>query len=260
MRQGYGLTETCGGGTLQWTDDRSTLRVGPPILSNDIKLVDWDEGGYLTSSVPPRGEICIAGGNVTAGYYKEPEKTAEAFVEEDGRIWFRTGDVGVFESNGTLRIIDRKKDLVKLQTGEYISLGKMEAIYTTIPCVQNAVCFGDSTQTYSVAAVIVDPAGLPEELRHDGEKAYVGDAAIAKHVLGLIREAMRGKTKNKGEIVGQVYVVGTTYWLPTSGLVTASMKIQRKKVTDYYKQVFEFTYGRGADPKAEVAALVPAQL
>ncbi|KAA0151890.1 hypothetical protein FNF29_04296 [Cafeteria roenbergensis] len=261
LRQGYGLTETCGGGTLQWADDHQLANVGPPILSNDIKLVDWEEGGYSSTSTPPRGEICICGGNVTKGYYEEPEKTAESFVEEDGRIWFHTGDVGLMEADGTLRIIDRKKDLVKLSGGEYISLGKMEAIYTTVTCVQNALCYGDSTRDFSVACVIVDPTALPEELRFDGEKAYVGNKAVAEYVLARIREAMVGKSKNKGETVGRVYVVGTTYWLPDSGLVTASMKIQRKKATDYYKAAFDFMYGiRADDPAEELSTDLPAHL
>jgi long-chain acyl-CoA synthetase len=260
MRQGYGLTETCGGGTLQWVDDRSVSRVGPPILSNDIKLVDWEEGGYLSTDPNPRGEVCISGGNVTAGYFEEPTKTAEAFVEEEGRVWFHTGDVGQFDKDGVLRIVDRKKDLVKLQGGEYISLGKMEALYMQLPCLNNVCCFGDSTKEFSVAVVIVEPSQLPAELQRSGEQAYVGDKAVADYVLNLIRTSIKGKTGNKYEIVDKVYVAGSTMWLPTSGLVTASMKIQRKKVTDYYKGAFDFMYGKGGDPKADLAAKVPAQL
>ena len=63
--QGYGLTETCGGGTLVWPNERALGRVGPPILCSDIKLVDWEEGGYTSLDKPySRGEICITGDNV----------------------------------------------------------------------------------------------------------------------------------------------------------------------------------------------------
>ena len=64
----------------------------------------------------PRGEVLISGGNVTAGYYKLPGKTEEEyFTDEAGRRWFKSGDIGQMEEDGALRIIDRKKDLVKLQ-------------------------------------------------------------------------------------------------------------------------------------------------
>jgi len=58
-------------------------------------------------------------------YYEMPEKTAEDFYEAHGRRWLRTGDIGMMNSKGILKIIDRRKDLVKLQFGEYVSLGKV---------------------------------------------------------------------------------------------------------------------------------------
>ena len=65
---------------------------------------------------------------MAAEYYKLPDKTAEEFqADADGRRWFMTGDIGEFYPDGTVKIIDRKKDLVKLQFGEYVSLGKVEA-------------------------------------------------------------------------------------------------------------------------------------
>ncbi|KAA0156513.1 hypothetical protein FNF28_06632 [Cafeteria roenbergensis] len=262
MRQGYGLTETCGGGTLQWMDDRSTARVGPPILSNDIKLVDWEEGGYVSSGATPQGEICICGGNVTAGYYREPEKTAESFVEEaDGRIWFRTGDVGQFDPDGVLRIIDRKKDLVKLERGEYISLGKMESVFSGVEGVANIVCYGNSSKMDSVAVVIVDEAGLPEAVRRGSERSYIGDREVAAHIKSMIAaKAREAKFANKGEIPAHVFIGGSTAWLPASGLVTASMKLQRKKVDRYYDAAYKFLYGDGPDPSAALAAAAPAHV
>jgi len=98
--QGYGLTETCGGGTIQWPTDTHPGRIGAPILSNYLRLENWDEGGYSVrpngKSKLPQGEIHIAGGNVTNGYYLMPDKTAKDFKPdyEGGRVWFRTGDIG----------------------------------------------------------------------------------------------------------------------------------------------------------------------
>ncbi|MCI12641.1 long chain acyl-CoA synthetase 9 chloroplastic-like [Trifolium medium] len=75
----------------------------------------------------PRGEIVIGGPNVTLGYFKNEEKTKESYkVDEKGMRWFYTGDIGRFHTDGCLEIIDRKKDIVKLQHGEYVSLGKTE--------------------------------------------------------------------------------------------------------------------------------------
>ena len=90
-----------------------------------IKIVNWEEGNYLITDKPyPRGEIHVGGKNVAMGYYLNEEKTREEFYEEDGFRWFRTGDIGQVEADGVIRIVDRKKDLVKLQHGEYISFGE----------------------------------------------------------------------------------------------------------------------------------------
>merc|ERR1712013_374311 len=82
-----------------------------------IRLVDWEEGNYRVTDKPrPRGEVYIGGRNVAKEYYKMPEKTAEEFFDDDtGRRWFKTGDIGQVEEDGRLKIIDRKKDLVKLE-------------------------------------------------------------------------------------------------------------------------------------------------
>ena len=97
--------------------DNSTGRVGAPMAGMEVKMVNWEEGNYRVTDKPrPRGEVLISGGNVTAGYYKLPGKTEEEyFTDEAGRRWFRSGDIGQMEEDGALRIIDRKKDLVKLQ-------------------------------------------------------------------------------------------------------------------------------------------------
>ena len=83
---------------------------------------------------------------ISLGYFKNDKMTAENFFNEGGKRWFRTGDVGELFEDGTLRIIDRKKDLVKLQLGEYVSLGKVESQLKTHPLVENICVYGDSYQ------------------------------------------------------------------------------------------------------------------
>tara|TARA_R110002060_G_scaffold4293_6_gene6802 strand:- start:688 stop:1047 length:360 start_codon:yes stop_codon:yes gene_type:complete len=101
-----------------WTVDAC----GEVESSVEVKLVDYPDAGYFSTNVPcPQGEVWIRGHSVTAGYYGSPEETAAAIT--DG--WFKTGDIGEWDRNGHLRIIDRKKNLVKTLNGEYIALEKV---------------------------------------------------------------------------------------------------------------------------------------
>ena len=86
--------------------DQSTGRVGRPVPCVDIRLESWEEGNYTVNDKPyPRGEILIGGPNVTIGYLKQEEKTKEVYKEMDGKRWFYTGDIGMVESDGCLKII-----------------------------------------------------------------------------------------------------------------------------------------------------------
>ncbi|XP_024310208.1 long chain acyl-CoA synthetase 9, chloroplastic isoform X2 [Brachypodium distachyon] len=154
--QGYGLTETCAGATFSEYDDTSVGRVGAPLPCSYIKLIDWAEGGYLTTDSPmPRGEIVIGGPNVTKGYFKNEAKTNEVYKEDErGLRWFYSGDIGRFHPDGCLEIIDRKKDIVKLQNGEYVSLGKVEAALAMSPYVENIMVHADPFHSYCVALVV----------------------------------------------------------------------------------------------------------
>ena len=88
--------------------DRSTGRVGAPTTVCDIKLESWEEAGYRVTDKPhPRGEVVIGGDNVSAGYYKLPDKTNEDFYQEDGKQWFRTGDIAEFQEDGSIKIIGK---------------------------------------------------------------------------------------------------------------------------------------------------------
>ena len=110
-------------------------------------MVNWEEGNYrVTDSPRPRGEIVIGGDSVAQGYFKNDKKTEEDFYNEGGKRWFRSGDIGEMFEDGTVRIIDRKKDLVKLQLGEYVSLGKVESQLKTHPLVENICVYADSFQ------------------------------------------------------------------------------------------------------------------
>jgi len=126
IAEGYGMTETAGAITnvLPW--DTMVGNVGGPFANIKIRLRDIPEMGYLSSSDEPKGELCFFGQCITKGYYKNPEKTAEAMTE-DG--WLRSGDVGQILPNGAIKIIDRAKNIFKLSQGEYIAPEKLENVY-----------------------------------------------------------------------------------------------------------------------------------
>lgn len=128
--QGYGLTETSGITFLD-VDDSTLGVVGEPLPFTQVKLVDWPEGGYRITDQPnPRGEIMAKGDHIAKGYFGNDHLTKEAFIQEsDGSTWFITGDIGEMLDGGKLKIIDRKKDIVKMQHGEFVSLGKVSLDY-----------------------------------------------------------------------------------------------------------------------------------
>jgi long-chain acyl-CoA synthetase len=119
-----------------------------------LRLVDWLDGGYRCTDKPnPRGEIYIGGDNVSLGYYNMPEKTKEDFHHIDGVRYFATGDIGEILPNGVLKIVDRKKDLVKLQSGEYVSLGKVESVLKLMPYIDNCCVYANSLKHTCVCLI-----------------------------------------------------------------------------------------------------------
>jgi long-chain acyl-CoA synthetase len=119
--QGYGMTESCGSIALQPVSDKSVYGiVGSPFPSCEVKLVaSTNYNPNPKNGARPAGEVWVRGGNIMRGYYKQPKTTAEALTV-DG--WLMTGDIGEWREDGSLAIIDRKKNLVKLAHGSSIWL------------------------------------------------------------------------------------------------------------------------------------------
>jgi long-chain acyl-CoA synthetase len=125
--EGYGQTETSAGISITYSGDCTSGHIGAPVACGEIKLVDVPSMNYTSKDKPnPRGEICVRGNQVFKGYYKEPEKTQEAFYEGG---WLRTGDVGSIDSLGRLVIIDRVKQIFKLAQGECTRLTCLRSFY-----------------------------------------------------------------------------------------------------------------------------------
>nr|XP_033321296.1 long-chain-fatty-acid--CoA ligase 4 isoform X1 [Megalopta genalis] len=247
VTQGYGLTETTSCATVMDACDRSTGRVGAPTTVCDIRLENWEEAGYRVTDTPdPRGEILIGGKNVSAGYYKLPDKTQEDFFQEDDRQWFRTGDIGECHADGSIKIIDRKKDLVKLQLGEYVSLGKVEAELKTCPVVENICVYGDAHKAHTVALVVPNIYYLEEIATNLGITGKTTDElcnnpVVEKAVLQELVEQAKKCNLQRFEIPGAVKLC-TEQWTPDMGLVTAAFKLKRKAVQEYYQHEINRMY------------------
>ena len=136
IREGYGLSETAPVVSFNPAAVQAfTGTTGLPLPSTDVKLLD-DEDREV--GVGRAGEICVKGPQVMKGYWQQPEANAAAFTA-DG--YFRTGDVGVFDEQGFLKIVDRKKDMI-LVSGFNVYPNEIEAVATACPGVGECACIG----------------------------------------------------------------------------------------------------------------------
>ncbi|XP_022062540.1 long-chain-fatty-acid--CoA ligase 4 [Acanthochromis polyacanthus] len=245
--QGYGLTETCGAGTITEVVDVSTGRVGAPLICCEIRLRDWAEGGYTSKDEPhPRGEVLIGGPNVTMGYYRNESNDQDFFVDENGQRWFCTGDVGEIYPDGCLQIVDRKKDLVKLQAGEYVSLGKVESALKNCALIDNICAYANSDQNYVISFVVPNQKSLTGLAKQRGIEGTWEE--ICKHpdmereVLKAIKEVAVNIKLQRFEIPVKVHL-SPEPWTPETGLVTDAFKLKRKELKNHYLHHIERMYG-----------------
>lgn len=165
MMTGYGLTETGATGALGSPLEYTSSAIGPVPASVDVKLVSLPEIGYSTKTSPPQGEIWVKGPSVFTEYYENPEETAKAKTE-DG--WFKTGDIGEFDSAGHLKVIDRVKNLIKMQGGEYIALEKLESVYRGSNFVNSIMIEGSYEHPKPIAIIFPNEKLLGEKAKEMG--------------------------------------------------------------------------------------------
>uniref|UniRef100_A0A7S1RFZ4 AMP-dependent synthetase/ligase domain-containing protein n=1 Tax=Alexandrium catenella TaxID=2925 RepID=A0A7S1RFZ4_ALECA len=256
--QGYGLTETCGASCVQHPFDPSVGIAGSVLssveftLHSESEITDNFKKPYLATDTEHngqpcsgRGEVWIRGPSVTSGYYKMKDKTAEEFGE-DG--WFHTGDIGIFTPQGQLKIVDRKKNLVKLKGGEYVALELMNTTYSNADIVNTdagGVCsYGDHSIDRPVAFVqckekelkaLAEEAGVTgkegEELCHDTKVR-----AAVKAQLDKVAKA--AKLPALMNVIAVMPVVEP--WTSQNGCLTATSKLVPKEVWAKHAEDLEF--------------------
>lgn len=251
IQVGYGSTETASCITGMDEDDVITGHTGGPNLGVLAKLVNWDEGNYKVTDKPfPRGEIIVGGPLVAKGYFNLPEENKACFYEENGIKCFRTGDIGEIDHTGSFKIIDRKKDLVKLKHGEYVSLGNAESKLKTLSNVENICVFADSTKDKTVAVVVP----TVDRLHNIAAGVGLNDKTLTIEELcadDRVKDAILKELQNHGkkcgltrwEVPAAVYLT-LEPWTPDTGLVTAALKLRRKQLNNHYEHSVHDMYSR----------------
>ncbi|XP_054160073.1 long-chain-fatty-acid--CoA ligase 4-like [Oppia nitens] len=249
--QGYGTTETFGAVLCMDDRDLSWDRCGAPLKDVLVRLDDWPEGGYTASDQPnPRGELIVGSRGVAIGYFNNPKLTTESFIDDlnDSSVrWFRTGDIGEVFADGTVKIIDRKKDLIKLSNGEYFSLGKIESCLKNCTLVDNICIVGKAYRDYLIALVIPNQKSLQQlaqhlKLSHLSDVDLCTNSAIVDAVHRDIIESGREYKLNKREIPVKIMICSEE-WTPDNGMLTAAMKLKRLKITTRYAKDIETMFG-----------------
>lgn len=265
VMQAYGLTETCGGGTTMLPNQTQTETCGSVIGCCEIRLFDWPEAGYHVTDKPnPRGEIYIGGDCITQGYYNLPDKTKEDYKVINGVRYFSTGDIGEMTATGNLKIIDRKKDLVKLQGGEYVSLNKVENAIKLLPFADNCCVVADSFKINCVCIICPNLKKIAEyvqqiedeENRKNGEEN--GSSSTPGKQVDVFKELEQNKKLkerlqkeltdvclkqgcDRFEIPTRAKYV-KEIWLPDTNLVTDSLKLKRKEIEKFYSKEIKELY------------------
>uniref|UniRef100_A0A672S877 long-chain-fatty-acid--CoA ligase n=1 Tax=Sinocyclocheilus grahami TaxID=75366 RepID=A0A672S877_SINGR len=208
----------------------------------------YTSGGYTKHDNPhPRGEILIGGPNVTMGYSRsEGCNNEDFFADENGQRWFCTGDIGEMHPDGCLQIVDRKKDLVKLQAGEYVSLGKVESALKNCSLIDNICAYANSDQNYVISFIVPNQKNLTALANQKGIEGtweeICNHPVMEREVLREIKEVATSIKLQRFEIPVMVHL-SPEPWTPETGLVTDAFKLKRKELKNHYLNDIERMYG-----------------
>jgi long-chain acyl-CoA synthetase len=217
IRETWGMSETTAITTLNPPGHARVGTVGPPIPNTEVKLAE-------------DGEVMVRGPQVMLGYRNLPEKTAEALTE-DG--WLLTGDIGEFDEQGYLKIVDRKKELIINAAGKNMSPANIEAkLKAASTLIAQAVAIGDN-RPYNVALLVLDAESLA------ARGASVDDPAIADEIAQAV-EAANARLSRVEQI--KRYRVLDGEWVPGGEELTPTMKLKRRPIERKYEAQIEALY------------------
>lgn len=217
--EGYGLTET----SPVITVNRMTLvkpgTVGPPIPGVEVKIAD-------------DGEILTRGPNVMKGYFNKPDATADA-IDADG--WFRTGDIGVLDADGYLKITDRKKDLIVTAGGKNIAPQPIEALLKSNKFFVSAVMLGDK-QPFPIMLLVPNFGMLAPWLKHKGiGEMSPADAVGHPLVMEKLEREARMSLRDLAQFeMPKKFLLLANDFSIERGELTPKMSIRRRVVEEHY--------------------------
>jgi long-chain acyl-CoA synthetase len=226
----WGMSETCGAGTCNRPDKIKIGTVGPPSPFCEVKLAE-------------DGEVLVKGGIIMKGYRNQPDKTKETFTD-DG--WLLTGDIGEFDEDGYLKIVDRKKELIINAAGKNMSPANIEAkLKTAGPLVGQAIAIGDQ-RPFNTALLTLDPDSVPGWAKENGlEGKSIEELADDPKVI----EAVEAEIEKANESLARVeqikkFKILPTEWEPGGEELTPTMKLKRKPIAEKYKDEIEALYAK----------------
>jgi long-chain acyl-CoA synthetase len=224
----WGMSETCGSGCCNPPGKVRIGTVGPPAPGVEIKLAE-------------DGEVLMRSAVVMTGYRNLPDRTAEA-LDDDG--WLHTGDIGEFDEEGYLRIVDRKKELIISAAGKNMSPANIEsALKGASPLIGQACCIGDARK-YNTALIVLDADFAPAWAAKQGrEGASLEELATDEGMIAAVQagvDAANAKLSRVEQIKKFTIVRGD--WLPGGDEITPTMKLKRKPIAEKYAAEIEAMY------------------
>jgi long-chain acyl-CoA synthetase len=227
--EGYGLTETSTVSHVNRPGNYKFGTVGLPLEGTECRIAS-------------DGEILLRGPHIFKSYYRDLMETEEA-MDADG--WFHTGDMGAVDSDGFLRITDRKKDLIVSSGGKKVAPQKLENLLKTDPLISQVMVVG-SGQRHLVALITLDQKRITDLAAQEGITLSRAEE-ISSHpwVLSQIKERIREKTKELApyETVRQFCILTHDFTVEAEEL-TPTLKLRRQVIMDRYRELIEEMYRR----------------
>ena len=255
IMEGYGQTEDVAGALLSNTCDPITGQLGGPGYWSEIKLVDQPELGYTSKNVDPdtgkprpSGELCVRGPTLFKGYFKDEEKTKET-IDKDG--WLHSGDIAMIipEHGNCFKIVDRVKNIFKLQQGEYVSPEKIENIYSNCKYIEQIFVTGNSLKSYLVCIIYPKFGDVIEFLKNKGIegvnkdncKNYFENEELKNDIINIMDKFGREKNLMGFELPKKVYLVKEPFSIENE-IMTPTMKLRRHFAKKFFEKEINKLY------------------